>query len=143
MRTVTKVSVQRPAPEVFAVVSDMAQNPDWQRGMKSCTWTSPPPIGVDSTYDQEAGFLGKKIVTSFRVSEFVPDTLIRIVSTKSTFPLDITREVKPSGPDSCEITATVAGEPTGVLKLINPVAKHLVARSVAKDYQRLKQMLES
>lgn len=39
--------------------------------MRSCRWTSDPPIGVGSTYDQVASFLGREIITS-PMSWFAP-----------------------------------------------------------------------
>ncbi|MFW2380445.1 MAG: SRPBCC family protein [Acidimicrobiales bacterium] len=138
----SEIAINRPAVEVFDVVADMGRNTEWQKGMKSCVWTSDGPIGVGSTYDQVAGFAGRPIVTSFEVSEFEPGRRIRIVSTKSTFPLDITREVEPIDDRSCRVIATVTGEPSGLLKLLDPITKHLVARSVRNDYRRLKKMLD-
>lgn len=143
MRLQTDIAIDRPAGEVFEVVSDMSLNTTWQKGMQSCVWTSAPPIAVGSTYDQVAGFGGKEILSSFRVTEFEPGRHIRIISTKSTFPLDITRAVTPTTNESCVVRAIVAGEPGGLMKLLNPLTKLLVRRSVKADYQRLKELLES
>ena len=142
MRTVTTIDIERPAADVFAYVADMANNPKWQDGMESCVWTSALPIGVGSTYDQVAKFLGKEIRTSFEVTEFEIDHHIRIKSVVSTFPLDIARDVEATSDASCRVTAIVAGEPTGVMKLTTPFTKPMVARSVRKDYQKLKGRLE-
>ena len=139
----TDITIDRPAGEVFDVISDMGRNADWQKGMRSCVWTSAPPIAVGSTYDQVAGFAGKEILTSFRVSEFEADRHIRILSTKSTFPLDITRTVTALSGTSCSVKAIVAGEPGGLMKLLSPLTKLLVQRSVKADYGRLKELLEA
>lgn len=143
METTTTIRIERPSDLVFGVVADMSLNPKWQGGMRRCTWTSEGPIAVGSTYDQEAGFLGKTITSSFRVEEFDPGRRIRIVSTKSTFPLDITREVVPDGGEACHVTAVVKGEPTGLLKLLSPLTDPMVRKSVAKDYDNLKAMIET
>ena len=142
METTTQITIERPADLVFIVVADMARNPEWQRAMKSCVWTSEPPIGVGSTYDQVAEFVTRKIVTSFEVVEFEPGRRIRIKSYKSTFPLDITRSVEPLSDYRCTVTAIVTGEPSGVLTWFEPLTKPLVARSVRKDYERLKVLLD-
>lgn len=65
------IDIERPAADVFAFVSDMANNTRWQNGMRSCRWTSDPPIGVGSTYDQVASFLGREIITG-PMSWFAP-----------------------------------------------------------------------
>lgn len=142
MESTTVTTIERPATEVFELVADMARNPEWQRGMESCRWTSPPPIGVGSTYDQVAKFLGRSIITSFEVVEFEPGHRIRIVSTKSSFPLDITRTVDPVGERSCRVTARVVGEPSGILGLAEPIIRPLVRWTIRRDYRQLKARLE-
>ncbi len=136
------VEIDRPAAEVFAFVSDMENNPRWQNGMKSSRWTSPPPIGVGSTYAQVAGFLGREIETAFEVVEFEPGKRIRITSTKSTFPLDITRTVEAVDIGSCRVSAVIKGEPRGLLGVLAPLTRPLANRSIQRDYGRLKELLE-
>ena len=121
VETINRITLERPADLVFAAVADMSRNPEWQQGMKSCVWTSEGPIRVGSTYDQVAVFLTRKIVTTFEVVEFEPGRKIRIKSVKSSFPLDITRSVEPTGEFRCEVTAIVTGEPAGVLKWLDPL----------------------
>ncbi len=135
------VEIHCPVAEVFAVIADMSRNPEWQKGMRSCTWTTEPPLRVGSTYDQVASFMGKKIVTTFEVTEFEPPSRIRIESVVSTFPLDITRTVEPTATGS-RVTAHVKGEPGGLMRLFNPIMKIQVQRSIDGDYRRLKALLE-
>lgn len=55
---------RRPAEDVFAFLADAATNLAWQRGMRSCAWTSMPPIGPGSTYEQRARFMGRDVRTT-------------------------------------------------------------------------------
>ena len=143
-RTMTaSVEIDRPADEVFDYVADMANNPQWQQGQRRCTWTSAPPLRIGSTYDQEASFLGRAIVSSFEVVELEPGRRLRIVSTAGTMPIDVTRTVEPVGPDRCRVSAEVRGEPPVVMRLLGPLLPRLVERSVRGDYRRLKELLES
>jgi hypothetical protein len=138
----SSVVVVRGAPEVFEYLADMSNNPDWQKGMKSCRWTSDGEIGVGSTYDQVATMMGREIRSSFEVTEFEPGRLIRIVTTESSFPIDVTRSVDPVG-DESKVSAIVRGDSSGFFKLAEPVMKRMVKRSVDGDYARLKSLLES
>lgn len=142
MKMQSTLTIDRPADEVFAVISDFSRNPEWQAGMKSAVWTSEPPIDVGSTYDQVARFLGKDIVTSFEVVACEPGRSISIESRKSSFPIHITRSVEPIDDDRCVVTADVAGEPGGFFGLLSPIMDRLAARSVRGDYARLKSLLE-
>ena len=136
------IAVRCTPAAAFAVLADMARNPEWQKGMRTCEWTSSPPPGVGSTYDQEASFLGRTIRTSFEVTEFVADERIRIVSTVSTFPIDVTRTVEPAGANHTHVSAVVRGEPGRMFGFAGPLMRAMVGRSVRGDYRRLKALLE-
>lgn len=133
--------IGRKAEDVFAFVSDFENNPRWQRGMRSCTWTSPPPHGAGSTYDQVARFLGRDIVSKFVVVEHEPPRRVKITTTESPFPITETRIVEPTGPQSCTVTAVVEGDASKVFRLFAPLLPLMVRRSVTRDYQRLRELL--
>ena len=143
MKMRSSLEIERPAAEVFAVVSDFSRNPEWQGGMRSAEWTSQPPIRVGSTYDQVARFLGRDIVTSFEVVAYEPERSITIESRRSSFPIRVARSVEPLGDDRCRVTADVSGEPGRFFRLFGPLLDRMAARSVRSDYRRLKAMLEA
>jgi carbon monoxide dehydrogenase subunit G len=132
------IELARPAAEVFAVLADFSRNPEWQGGMVACRWTRGGPGEPGATYEQEARFLGRPILTAFEVVAVEPGRSVEIHSTQSTFPIQVTRSVEALGPDRCRVTAHVRGQPTGLLKLFGG----MVGRSVRADYARLKVMLE-
>lgn len=137
------VEIDAPAVEVFAYIADMSRNTEWQKGMQECRWTSEPPLKLGSTYDQVAGFLGKEIVSSFEVTEYVEGERIRIESTAGSMPLDITRSVEPLSETRCRVSARVRGDASGVFSLASGLLKPMVARSVKGDYRRLKEQIEA
>ena len=143
IEVVETLTVQRPPEEVFEYWGDHSNNPEWQKGQRRCTWTSEPPIGVGSTYDQEASMMGRPIVSSFECVEFEPGRRIRMKTTKSTIPLDITREVAPAPDGGTVLTATIRGGPEGIGRFFDPLMQRMVARNVSQDYARLKELLES
>lgn len=130
--------VDQAPEEVFAYWADWTNNPTWQKGMESCTWTSEPPLRIGSTYDQAARFLGRPIISSFEVVEYEPDRKLRIKTTKSTLPLDITREAIPRSDGGTTLSAVIRGEPQGPMKLFERLAQKMVERNVNADYDRLK-----
>ena len=141
MNTQTSVDVAVPAQRAFALISDFSRNPEWQDGMVRCTWTSKGDLQEGSTYEQEARFLGKAILSTFLVTQFTPNRSVSIESVVSTFPIQVRRWVEPLGPASCRIHAKVSGQPPWYMRL--PGMGTMVARSVAQDYERLKLLLES
>ncbi|HWH33152.1 MAG TPA: SRPBCC family protein [Egibacteraceae bacterium] len=138
----TSVEVARPAAEVFAFVSDVTNNPRFQKGMRSCEWTSPPPVDEGSTYDQVAHFLGRDVVSKFVVDAYEPGRLIRFRSVAGPFPIVETRVVEPAGPDACRVEVTVGGSGSAFFKLADPLLRPMVAASVKRDYRRLAALLQ-
>ncbi len=136
--------IDRPAREVFEFFSDASNNPDWQTGMVSCEWTTPPPVGVGSTYEQKAQFMGRDIVSIFEVTRYEPGRLLAIATIESTFPIQVVRTVEPLSQDKCRVSAEITGGPQGrVARLFEPVMARSALKSVNRDYDRLVQLLES
>jgi uncharacterized membrane protein len=135
--------IARPADEVFAFFADASNNPLWQQGQRSCVWTTAPPIGLGSTYDQEARFLGRRVLSRFQVVEFDSGRLITIRSIRGSFPIQVRRSVEPIRRDRCRVIADINGEPKGFFRLASKPLQRLAQRSVDADYDRLKELLES
>ena len=140
--TSTSVDIDRPAEEVFAFVSDSPNNPRWQRGMRACRWTSSPPHGVGSTYEQEARFLGKDVRNTFRVTAAEPPRRISFESTSGSFPVAVTRTVEALGPGRSRFTEEVEGDARGFYRVAEPVLRMLVKGSIKRDFPHLKALLE-
>lgn len=111
--------------------------------MISCSWTSDLPIGVGSTYEQRAKFLGREVLSSFVVTRFEPGKLIEIETVESTFPIQVTREVEATGPNSSRVMAHIRGGPEGLMKLLEPLMAQAAKRSIEGDYDRLVELLEN
>lgn len=135
--------INRSAAEVFEFFADATNNPKWQLGMVSCEWTTPPPIGVGSLYEQHARFMGRDVRSVFRVTEFEPGKSIKIETIESTFPITVHRWVEPAGPNTSRVNADIGGGPTGFLRLLAPLMAGKAQKSVDADYDRLKVLLES
>ena len=136
--------INQPADEVFTFFADAANNPLWQTGMRSCTWTSEPPIGVGSTYEQHARFMGKSVRSTFVVTVYEPGRRITIKSVESTFPIEVDRAVVSTGPESCRVTAVISGGPQGTIAgLVGPFVGRMAQNLINRDYDRLVEVLES
>jgi len=137
-------SIARSADEVFEFFSDATNTPLWQKGMVSCRWTSELPIGLGSTYEQHARFMGRDVRTTFVVTDHEPGDRIVIKSVESTFPIEVERRVGSTGQGSCQVSALIGGGPErGLAKLLEPLVSRMAQRSVDKDYDRLVEYLES
>ena len=138
----SSVAVKVPPAAAWEVIADFARNPEWQRGMKSARWLTEPPLAVGSRYVQHAGFLGRDVRSLFEVIELDPGSQVTIDTVEGTFPITVTRAIAPEG-DGCRISANVRGDAGGLFRLVTPLLRALVKRSVDGDYARLKSLLEA
>ena len=135
--------INRPAAEVCDFLADAVNNPRWQKGMRSCVWTSQGGLQVGATYRQEARFLGRTVHSDFRVTAYEPGRSITIQSTGGSFPITVRRSVEPAGPHSSRAIAEISGEPGGFFRVAGPLLQRMAQRSVDADYDRLRDLLES
>ncbi len=137
------VDIGRPPARVFEYLSNFENNPTWQSGMRHARFTSDPPLRVGSTYEQVARFLGRRIVSSFEVTEFIPGESISIASVGGSFPIQITRRVQALSDSSTRVTADISGQPGRMFLIATPLLRWIVQRSGNKDYANLKRILEA
>jgi uncharacterized protein YndB with AHSA1/START domain len=141
IRVVNEIVIERPPEEVFAFITDVGSNPQWQRGMREAHFTSGPPMRLGSTYAQVTSFLGRRIESRYEVIDLVPGRLITGSTTISPVPITFSRIVTPHKAGA-RVTAVVEGRPQGVFTLVSPIVRRLVAASLARDYANLKHLLE-
>ena len=142
IRVETEVKINRPSEDVFAFISNFENNPRWQSGQHEARFTSERPLGVGSTYDQVAKFMGRWIHSTFEVLEYEPNRKVKASSTSGSFPITFTRIVEPID-GGAKVKAIIEGDATGFFKLAQPLLGRLVQRSVDSDYQNLKRIMES
>ena len=143
IRNSNSIDVRRPPAEVFAFVTEFPNDPQWQRGKKSCAWTSEGRLRVGATYRQHATFLGKDVFQNFTVLEVDPPHRVRYESKDGSFPLTVTRTVEDLGDGRCKFTETVEGEPGLFFSLAAPLLQPVVKRTITRDFEVLKKLLES
>jgi uncharacterized protein YndB with AHSA1/START domain len=142
MPTVTIVTdLAAPPMTVFAVVSDYAQGPRWQRNMASAQWTSPAPHVAGATFEQTAHFMGREMTAAYEVTEHDPPRVTAIRSTSGPFPITVRRVVEPRG-GGTRVTETDSGGPGGIARIFSPLMKLMMKRTIRRDYRRLQELLE-
>lgn len=142
IKVTVQINIARPTSDVFAYISNFANNPKWQGSTMEVYFTTDPPVRIGSEYTQVARFLGRNIESTFKVIEYVPGRLVKAETIKSTFPITFTRTVEASGAGSI-VTEIIEGETNSAFKLAESLIAKKMKSSIDKDYIRLKNILES
>ncbi|MGI9545410.1 MAG: SRPBCC family protein [Cyclobacteriaceae bacterium] len=137
-----EIEIKHPPAKTFAFISNFENNPKWQEGMQKCTVVTPGDLQVGTQYNQEAKFLGKDIISTFEVTDYTPGQMVKAKSITGPFPITFKRMVENNNGIS-KVRAIIEGESKGFFRIAQPLMRWMVNRSIQKDYQRLKKLLES
>jgi uncharacterized protein YndB with AHSA1/START domain len=136
------VTIERPAPEVFAFLAKFENVPKWNYAIDRTVKTSPGPVGVGTTYRQTRS-VPRRSEEGFEVTVFEPPTRLTVEGQLGPFHARTTYVTEPTA-DATRLTNLVELEPSNaVLKLVAPLAIRRVKAAVAQNLEKLKQLLES
>ncbi len=140
---VTEITIERPRACVAALASEPGNAPRWYVNIKSVEWRTEPPLSVGSQVDFVAQFMGRRLVYTYEVMEFVPESRLVMRTAHGPFPMETTYTWESIGMDSTQMTLRNRGNPTGFSKLVAPIMQWAVRRANRKDLALLKSILES
>ena len=137
-----KITIQRPAEDVFAFLADFENVPTWNHAIESTTKTSPGPVGVGSTYRQIRSE-PKRSEEGFEVTAFEPTRRLAIDGEIGPFHVRVEYLLEPIE-EATRLTNDVELQPSSaVSKLLAPFAGSKIKNAVADNLDDLKALLES
>jgi uncharacterized membrane protein len=138
-----QVEIRRPVGEVAAYMVDPNNDPTWIGGVREVRMETPPPLAVGSRVARVAHFLGRRVEYVNEVTELDPARVLDMRSVKAPFPMRVTYSFDAAGDGATTIVRNrVRGAPGGFFAMFGPLLGPLVRRSVQKDLERLRDVLE-
>ena len=136
------IVINRPVGDVFAVLSNVENNPKWSSGTLEAKKTSAGPIGVGTTWRAAQKVLGQRIETEAEVTEYEPNRRFAVKSKSGPVPVDLRQTFEPvEGGTRVSIAGTL--EPGGFFKLAEPLLANMTKRSAEADFANLKDLMEA
>ena len=135
-------TIKRPVEDVFAVLSNVENNPKWSSAALESEQTSAGPIGVGTTARFVGKFLGRRIESESEVTEFEPNRKYSWQSKSGPFPIkaSTTFEQIEGG---TRVNTTAEAEPGGFFKLAEPLIVSMGKRQFQSDLDNLKDLMEA
>ncbi len=142
MRDQVRITIDRPVEGVFAVLSDVEQTSQWYPNVIEEAWTSEGSVGVGSTRRAVSKSFGVRNENEAKVTVFEPNRMIRMTSTKSQIPFEISIgfEEVPGGTD---VSWSVVMSPTDIYRPITRPSFPAFIRQLRAALENLKAMMES
>jgi polyketide cyclase/dehydrase/lipid transport protein len=137
-----EVAIRRPLREVADYMIDPAHDREWIGGVREVRMEIPPPLAVGSRVARIASFLRRRVEYVNEVVELDPERVLDMRSVRAPFPMRVTYSFAARGPDGTIVRNRVRGAPGGFFALFGPLLAPMVKRSVQKDLERLRDLLE-
>ena len=132
VRAELTIEIARTPEEVFAYLTDVSNLPNWQAGVKTATLR-------DGHIEESRSLLGHHLDTTLEIVEQEAPRLFTLRAVGGPVPFTVRHELEPEH-GGTRLTVTAEGDVPGF-------AAGLLARGAErqfrKDFERLKQILES
>ena len=127
-------------------VSEFAADPDnatkWYVNIKSVKWKTHKPLKVGSQIEFNAEFLSKKLIYTYKITEFIPNEKFVMQTADGPFPMETTYYWQIVSENETRMTLRNRGNPKGFSALFAPFMTFAMRKANRKDLNRLKQILE-
>jgi uncharacterized membrane protein len=134
--------INRPVEEIFEYISNPENDSQWQSGVLESNEISKGPMGVGTTTREVRKFLGREMESTFEVTEYEPNQIIKQKSTSGPMALDISMAFA-SVEGGTKVTLGGEGDSGGFFKLADPLVSRMAKRQLEADVANLKDLLES
>ena len=115
-----KLEINRTVADVFAFLTDHENDSKWRSGVVESRKTSEGPVGVGSTGSEVLQFLGRRMETSYEITEFEQDKKLSFKTTSGPVPMEGGYLLEASG-GGTRIAFSIQGDASGFFKLAEPV----------------------
>jgi uncharacterized protein YndB with AHSA1/START domain len=142
MKIEKSIVVERPIETVFAFITDMQKVKLWLP-IDNIRQISSGPIGVGSTFEQEAHFLGQRFETASEVIRYEPPHVFVLKMTKGPFPLTSSMYCEPIETGGTKLTLVGEADPASATKHLGPLIVPIVKKQLDTQINQLKRALET
>ena len=136
------IIVERPVETVFAFITDMRKVKLWLP-IENIRQTSRGPIGVGSTFAQEAQFMGQRFATTSVVTRYEPPHVFALKIMQGPFLLTNTMHCEPTPTGGTKLRIIGEADPGPTTKLLGPLVVPLVHKQLDTQISLLKRALET
>jgi len=138
-----ETEIGRPVSAVFALVSDPTKLAIWQASTVSAVQEDGGPLGLGTRVRElHRAPGGKQLTSRVEVSEYEEDRVFALQMIEGPLPIDARITFEPSERGT-RLRFRAHGQPTGAMRLAQPLLRRSLERQFARDCETLKQVLES
>ncbi len=138
----SSTTIKRPVEDVFAVMSNPANDHRWSSAVIEAELTSPGPVGVGTTARYVGKTLGRRFESEWEITEFEPNRRLVARSRGTPVPLHATLTFEPARGGTL-VTVAYEAELHGLYKLGWPLLARFGAWQWRRALRTLKDLMEA
>jgi len=136
------VVINRPIEDVFAFLSNPDKSSLWQGMVLEVKQTSDGPVGVGTTGQVVSQFLGRRMESTYEVTEYELNRKATLKTTSGPIPYMNSATLE-SVDEGTKVTLVAEYEVGGYFKLAEPILARMAQRQAETDYANLKDLMEA
>jgi uncharacterized protein YndB with AHSA1/START domain len=140
MKVEKNISIARPPAEVFSYIADVRNDPSWHTDVLEVR-SSTDLVGIGTVFDVKVKPSMGVSEGSMTVSRFEPGRLIEFQGRMGKMAPTVTNICEPEARGT-RVTRRVDLEPPGIMRMMIPLVKRMIAKSNDEFLANLKQLLE-
>jgi uncharacterized protein YndB with AHSA1/START domain len=134
--------IDRPVADVFAYVTDPGKLGTWQTNTVSAVPETDGPLRLGTRLREVHRAGGKNLESLVEVSEYERDRTFALHVVEGALPIDVRITFEPNERGT-RMRFGAHGQPTGALRLAEPLLRRTLRRQFAGQCATLKQVLEN
>lgn len=138
----TEITINKPILEVFEYAANPDNAPEWYVNIKSAKWISSKPLQTGTQIAFVAHFLGKELVYTYEIIEFISQEKMVMKTAEGPFPMETTYNWVAINENTTKMTLRNAGKPSGFSKFFAPIMAKMMKKANTKDLQNIKRIIE-
>jgi uncharacterized membrane protein len=139
----TEIVIERPIERVADYSTNPDNAPKWYENIEAVEWKTAKPLKAGSRVSFVANFLGRTLVYTYEVVEFVPRELLVMRTAGGPFPMETTYVWRATSDGKTHMTLRNQGFPTGFSRAAVPLVALAMRWANRKDLRRLKEIMEA
>ena len=136
------IEIERPAEEVYTLVSDPENDVKWQSAVLAVRKVTPGPVRAGSQYRHTLSVLGKRMEVAVEISERNPHASYVLNCVSGPLAFETRVELRRAGRGTI-VNTVVEGRPTGVVRIAAVALSHHRRGEIDRDMRTLKRMMEA
>lgn len=132
MRAELTIEIARTPEDVFSYLSDVANLPEWQSGVRAAELK-------DGRVEETRSFLGREMHTTLEVVENEPPRVFTLKALDGPVRFTVRHELEPAG-SGTRLRVAAEGDVPG---FASGIVAQQAKRQFSKDFGRLKEILEA